>query len=221
MNWITYLTFQEVCKAHGLLETDQECDDALVQASHCASGEQLGQLFVTIVMFCQLANLVDLFENNWKLFTKDIEYRWKHAYENLQYNIPKNDIINYILVALKDILNNNCSSSSKFNLPMPNQQNVHIRQNRLIHEEMNYNLLDLQQIHMNLLLNLNLEQMQIYQCIKQSIDNNEGQMIFVYRHGGTSKTYLWNTIISGIRPIGKIVLTVASSGIASFIITNR
>ncbi|EOX94757.1 Uncharacterized protein TCM_004365 [Theobroma cacao] len=101
---------------------------------------------------------------------------------------------------------------------MPNQGNVIYDHDRLIHEEMNYNLSELQQLHLNLITTLNIEQKQIYQCIKQSVDNDEGQMIFVYGHGGIGKTYLWNTIISSIRSVGKIVLVVASSGIASLLL---
>ena len=43
-------------------------------------------------------------------------------------------------------------------------------------------------------------------------------MFFVYGHGGTGKTFLWNTIINGIRLEGKIVLAIASSGIASLLL---
>ncbi|WOL19834.1 hypothetical protein Cni_G28636 [Canna indica] len=39
---------------------------------------------------------------------------------------------------------------------------------------------------------------------------NSGQFFFVYGHGGTRKTHLWTTIISGIRSKGLIVLAVAS-----------
>ena len=45
-------------------------------------------------------------------------------------------------------------------------------------------------------------------------------MFFVYGHGGTGKTFLWNTIINGIRSEGKIVLAVASSGIASLLLSG-
>lgn len=37
-------------------------------------------------------------------------------------------------------------------------------------------------------------------------------------HGGTGKTFLWNSIISRIRSEGKIVLVVASSGVAALLL---
>ncbi|XP_076899387.1 uncharacterized protein LOC143553238 [Bidens hawaiensis] len=43
-------------------------------------------------------------------------------------------------------------------------------------------------------------------------------LAFIYGHGGTSKTFLWNTIISGLRSEGKVVLAVVASGIASLLL---
>lgn len=40
----------------------------------------------------------------------------------------------------------------------------------------------------------------------------------MYGHGGTTKTYLWSTIISKLRSEGKIVLAVTSSGISSLLV---
>ncbi|GJR01918.1 DNA helicase [Tanacetum coccineum] len=46
------------------------------------------------------------------------------------------------------------------------------------------------------------------------------ELIFVYGHGGTGKTFLWKTIISTLRSEGKIVLAVASSDIASMLLLS-
>ena len=46
----------------------------------------------------------------------------------------------------------------------------------------------------------------------------EGECFFVYGHGGTGKTYLYRTILSGIRSKGKTALAVTSSGIAAFLL---
>ena len=39
-------------------------------------------------------------------------------------------------------------------------------------------------------------------------------------HGGTDKTFLWNTIVSYLRAQKRIVLTVASSGVASLLLPS-
>jgi len=50
------------------------------------------------------------------------------------------------------------------------------------------------------------------------VTNKEGKLFFVYGICGTSKTFVWTTILSRLRRQGKIVLTVASSGIASLLL---
>lgn len=45
-------------------------------------------------------------------------------------------------------------------------------------------------------------------------------MFFIYGYGGTGKTFLWKTLSAAIRSKGHIVLNVASSGIASLLLTG-
>nr|GEV90190.1 hypothetical protein [Tanacetum cinerariifolium] len=53
-----------------------------------------------------------------------------------------------------------------------------------------------------------------------SIEIGQGGVYFVYGYGGTGKTFLWKTLASGIRIKGDIVLNVASSGIASLLMSG-
>ncbi|GKB45876.1 putative PIF1 DNA helicase/replication protein A1-like protein [Tanacetum coccineum] len=57
-----------------------------------------------------------------------------------------------------------------------------------------------------------------YDNIMQAVNERNGGLFFVYGCGGTRKTYLWKTIISWICSLGRIVLSVASSGIASLLL---
>jgi hypothetical protein len=43
-------------------------------------------------------------------------------------------------------------------------------------------------------------------------------LFFVSGHGGTGKTFLWNTIVAYLRGSKRIVLTVASSGVAALLL---
>ncbi|KAD2047928.1 hypothetical protein E3N88_41969 [Mikania micrantha] len=56
--------------------------------------------------------------------------------------------------------------------------------------------------------------------IRNSIETNTQLLLFIYGHGGTGKTFLWTTIINALRSLGKIVLAVASSGIASLLLPS-
>lgn len=51
-----------------------------------------------------------------------------------------------------------------------------------------------------------------------SIQHEEGKFFFLNGPGGTGKTYLYTTIITKIRAMKKIVLPVASSGIAALLL---
>ena len=55
-----------------------------------------------------------------------------------------------------------------------------------------------------------------YQDAMASLDNADGKIFFVYG-GGTGKTYLWRAIIAELRSQRKIVIVIASSGIAALL----
>ena len=87
--------------------------------------------------------------------------------------------------------------------------------NRLIQEEMSYNISSLKREHEIFFFGLNNEQRLIYNSIMAAVTSDRGGIFFVYGHGGTGNTYLYRIILSAIRSKGKIALVVASSGIAA------
>ncbi|XP_019434840.1 PREDICTED: ATP-dependent DNA helicase PIF1-like [Lupinus angustifolius] len=52
----------------------------------------------------------------------------------------------------------------------------------------------------------------------QVVNCQEGRMFFLYGYGGTRKTHMWRTLTYALRSQKHIVLTVASSGIASLLL---
>ncbi|XVF60875.1 hypothetical protein PTKIN_Ptkin08bG0083400 [Pterospermum kingtungense] len=140
---------------------------------------------------------------------EDIKYKLKVAFGSFEYCIPKNDLKNHVLLALEQPFNNNSSSLSEHKLPAPTHGTLYMKNDKLIHEELSHNLSELHQQHLQFLSTFNEEHMQIYQAIRESIDNNKGGMFFIYGHGGIGKTYLWNTLSSAIRSTCKIVHTIA------------
>ncbi|GJT07435.1 DNA helicase [Tanacetum coccineum] len=81
----------------------------------------------------------------------------------------------------------------------------------LLMEERNYNRVALMHAKNEYVPRLNNEQRIIYDLITDASANNWQELLFVYGHGGTGKTFLWKTLISALRSEGKIVLAVASS----------
>jgi DNA replication protein DnaC len=62
---------------------------------------------------------------------------------------------------------------------------------------------------------LNDDQRNAYETILNVVTNKEGKLFLMYGSGGTGKTFVWTKLMSCLRRQGKIMLVVASSGIAS------
>lgn len=62
------------------------------------------------------------------------------------------------------------------------------------------------------------EQKGIYDTIMQAVEDQKGGVFFLHGYGGTGKTFMWKTLAAALRSERKIVLTVASSGIASLLL---
>ncbi|GJZ38006.1 ATP-dependent DNA helicase PIF1-like protein, partial [Tanacetum coccineum] len=92
--------------------------------------------------------------------------------------------------------------------------------NWLIYDETDYNPLELQSEYERLYASLTTEQKGVYDTIMNSVETGTGGLYFVYGYGGTGKTFLWKTLVARIRRQGDIVLNVASSGIASLLMSG-
>ncbi|XP_050255276.1 uncharacterized protein LOC126701205 [Quercus robur] len=178
---VVYPTYKAACYAHGLLDDDKEWDDAIKEASNWASRRQLRELFATLLLFCEVIDPHALWMANWELFSDDILYRQKHLlmYDNL--HLIEEQIQNYALFEIEQILVKNGRSLKEFDgIKYPNVLTIRENNNRLLLED--------------------------------------GGLYFVYGHGGTGKTYLWKTLIACLHSQGKIVLAIASSGIAALLL---
>ncbi|CAH9075221.1 unnamed protein product, partial [Cuscuta europaea] len=103
-------------------------------------------------------------------------------------------------------------------MPRPDRSLISESQNRLLHDELNYDRPSLAAEHLYLLSTMTVEQRNINETIMQCVTEDRGGVFFLYGYGGTGKTYIWRAISACIRSKGEIVLTVASSAIASLLI---
>ncbi|XP_040381099.1 uncharacterized protein LOC121054713 [Oryza brachyantha] len=65
---------------------------------------------------------------------------------------------------------------------------------------------------------LNPDQLVVFHAIVSRVVAGSPGFFFVSGHGGTGKIFLWNTIVAKLRSQNKIVLAVASSGVASLLL---
>ncbi|XP_076913909.1 uncharacterized protein LOC143572720 [Bidens hawaiensis] len=105
-------------------------------------------------------------------------------------------------------------------MSFPDAEYISIASNSLIQEELAYDQ-NLQKLELQTLFNsITNEQKNVFDRIMMAVQQNKGGVFFVYGYGGTGKTYLWKTLSTAIRSKGEIVLTVASSGIVSLLLTG-
>ncbi|XP_076922528.1 uncharacterized protein LOC143584332 [Bidens hawaiensis] len=105
-------------------------------------------------------------------------------------------------------------------MPFPDYKFAASSNNPLINEELGYDKEVLNSEYYNLLSSLTDEQQSVFDEIMNSVTCNKGGSFFVYGYDGTGKTFLWKTLAASIRSKGEIVINVASSGIASLLLSG-
>lgn len=197
INGITFSTFKDACYALGLLESDKEWHDAIEEASHWSTSHQLRELFVTLLLFCEVSNPSLLWEKNWSQLADDILYRQRCLLGLDDMLLSDSQIKNYTLYEIEIFLEKNDRSLKEFpTLLFPDLALIRETNNRLIAEELNYDMQALAIEHRQLYASLNVEQLNVYTAVLQSVYNNAAAFFFVYGNGGTGKTFLWRTIIA-------------------------
>ncbi|GJX83956.1 DNA helicase [Tanacetum coccineum] len=180
--------YRAACEALGLLGDDKEWDTALEESTVSATSKELRILFSQILIYCDVADPLKLWTKYWESY------------------------------GLEKILNGFGKSVTEFGLHPPPQHLLRDLENKLLMEEKNYKRDLLREEATESVPKLNHDQRKIFDLIISASTANKQELLFVYGHGGTGKTFLWRTIISSLRSHGKIVLAVASSGIASLLL---
>nr|GEW59309.1 hypothetical protein [Tanacetum cinerariifolium] len=105
-------------------------------------------------------------------------------------HIDDSDLEDYVLYELENCLNHCSKSLADFGLRMPPERLMSVLKNRLLMEEKNYDR-TLRAGHRDQLLpQLNDKHRHIFSLIMDACFNNRQELVFVYGHGGTRKTFL-------------------------------
>nr|GEW68533.1 ATP-dependent DNA helicase PIF2 [Tanacetum cinerariifolium] len=210
-----YATFKETCFAYGLKNDDKELSHVIKEASLWALGPQLRDIFVKMLLFCNISIPLKLWEETWQTLSEDIlgKKRKLFNYPNLQ--LTDEQIRNYCLMEIKDLLHKYGRSISDFKeLPKPDPSLLTNMENRLIREALDFDIRKSKAEHQHLHSLLNPKQRLIDEDVIQSVHNKKSKFYIVYEprgRGGTGKTFLYKTIISRLRSDRLIVLAIASS----------
>ncbi|XP_025692828.1 uncharacterized protein [Arachis hypogaea] len=219
-NGVIYSSFRDACYARGLLDDDKEYIDAIEEASHWGSGHYLRRLFAILLWSNSMVRPEVVWEKTAILLTDGIlhDHRVMFGLHDLLFS--EEELKDLTLIDIEQILNSNGKTLRDYpTMPFPSRDTDHLRtRNKMIFDELNYDRVLLEKQHNDCLSKLTAEQKGVYDKIMSSTDSQHGRVFFLYGHGGTGKTFLWITLASALRSRGQIVLTVASSGIASLLL---
>ena len=214
INATKYNSYKEAAAQLGLVNDDGECDACLTEAITYKMPYQLRQLFASIIVYCQPANLKDL----WNKYVDSLIEDYINKKMSRELAIQKT------LVFIKNYLIQNGLDLSDYpELPPLNFEEG--QEHTLISDEQNYNQDDINET-LNNLDNLNIDQKAIFKTIIKAINGEiEQKLFFVDGPGGTGKTYLYNMILAHVRSssesgLNGIAIAVASSGIAALLMNG-
>jgi hypothetical protein len=211
-------SFREACLKRGLLQDDGEWDQCLSDAVHMQTGYQLRDLFVTILRECAPLRPEQLWENFREHICDDLKHKLRAK------GIPdptEDQIYDYGLHLIEMALQRSGSSLTKYEGMQTSQMDWGtLLGNHYIAEQRGYDPVEQYELAQARIELFNEGQRNAFDQIMDSVDHNLGKIFFLDGPGGTGKTFVYNTICAKIRSQGKIILCVASSGIAAVLLSG-
>ncbi|UYV63493.1 hypothetical protein LAZ67_2004302 [Cordylochernes scorpioides] len=194
-------TFKEAAQRRGLLADDSEWDACLAEAALFQMPCQLRQLFATILIYNNPTDPVSLWTKYKGYLSEDFSRATSDAAAEQM-----------TLRELEFQLRENRLSCHHYGLPAPLTPLLHSGEDHL---DVNAEL----QIGTEMYRSLTPDQKSIVDTIVDSLNVNP-RCFFIDGPGGAGKTYVYNTLIHCVRAVGKIVIPLASTGIAATLLSG-
>ncbi|XP_045792256.1 ATP-dependent DNA helicase PIF1-like isoform X2 [Trifolium pratense] len=139
--------------------------------------------------------------------------------EKQDFTASPESVKNSCLIEIEKLLRLNGKTLKDYAcMPYVDFSELGVFENILLANELMYDKVDMLAKHKEYYSNLNFSQKAAYDCIVNAVNGESGGFFFVDGYGGTGKTYLWRALSFRFRSESKIVLNVASSGIASLLL---
>ncbi|CEL62802.1 hypothetical protein RSOLAG1IB_12576 [Rhizoctonia solani AG-1 IB] len=214
-----YNTYRECCIARGLLEDDGEWHSCLQEAGVIKTGVQLRKLFVIILTMGQPTSPMRLWNTHKSNICSDLQYRLRQRLGPDQV-ITEEDTYDYGLYLVQQLIEESGTTMEDCGIEVCQKEWAIIigDGNRFIQEQLHLGREQVPGIAEEYRTMLNQEQAQAYEEIYQSTIAPHGKVFFLDGPAGTGKTFLYKTLCYQLRSEGKIVLCVASSGIAALLL---
>jgi hypothetical protein len=209
---VEHPNFKAACLARGLLQDDYEWKQCLEEARHMQSGKQLRNLFIMILHECHPSRPEELWQTFSGYLCEDLRHFLQHR--RTMPDATAADAIDYGLYLIWTTWKSSGGEPHKTDLPRPDFDKW--RAMEINHQaDQTFNPAEQSRLAEERIPMLNERQRAAFDAIKHSIENNAPKLYFLNGPAGTGKTFVYNTLTHYLRGKGKIVICVASSGIAS------
>ncbi|XP_073059568.1 uncharacterized protein [Primulina eburnea] len=203
VNGVTYSTVKESAQMRGLLQQDDYIIQCLEEARAVKMSSSFRRLFVSILVFCQPTTVRELWDEFHPCMCED--YGLDISSNNL--------IINKLLLEIRRLLLQYKKKLDDFDLPTISAEFLEdTTLPRIIEDELSYHISD---DDLRAIERLNAQQRIAFDTIVESIMQNQSKLFFIDGPGVTGKTFLYRSMLAHLRKTGKIIIAVATSGIAT------
>jgi hypothetical protein len=96
---------------------DKELYNACDEAAVWATSNQLHQLFVTMLLYCEVSDEYAFFERVWKFLADDVQCNFRKTLNHPSYQIPEQDIRDHLIDDLTALFNKSGGNIQDYNLP--------------------------------------------------------------------------------------------------------
>ncbi|XP_024007229.1 uncharacterized protein LOC112083434 [Eutrema salsugineum] len=212
-------SYKDVCYAMGLLKDDKEWHDAVDEAAIWATAKQLRYFFVMLLLYCEVSKPLNLWNHCWRYLAEDILHRRRKEFGFKQLELEDPQLEQYTLIEIEELLMQNERSLAEFDdMPKPDKAILKDISNMVLRQETQFDEDEERDEHNRLFCTMNKDQREVYDAVMDSIEKGSGRLLFVNGPGGTGKTYLYKTIIGKLRSENRVVIPVASAGIAALLL---
>ncbi|WOG95440.1 hypothetical protein DCAR_0414759 [Daucus carota subsp. sativus] len=178
VNGVTYPNYKAACYALGLLDDDKEWTDCLSEAAVWATGNELRNLFVTILIHCQVSDVRQLWITHSGTLSEDILLLQRKRFRVPELQLTPQQIETYTLLEIEELMQKLGKSIKDIDgMPQLDSSLTRDTGNRLFNEELDYDRVALKALHGKLLGKLNIYQKEAYDSIVHSVEHDQGKLI--------------------------------------------
>jgi len=200
-----FSTFREAAEKRGLIEADGSISDCLSEAATFQMPSALRRLFATILVFCEVTNVRELWDKHFEAMSEDF------IADNVNAKVTEQ----MVLKDLKSLLYSMGKDIKSFDLPhLLDTNDLESLCWREVSDEMS---IGVEKEHLDLYNTLNNEQRLAFDDIMMHVLHQKSMVFFIDGPGGTGKTYLYKALLAKVRSMGLIAIATATSGIAASI----